>query len=576
MEDLRYLGNCRQIDVLIILKLKSESFVDKISENLQKTFKDILIFDDILLTAAYNGSYYLTKYNMNSENIKHAFNFASENGHTNIVKFLMRKNEICKNDDDYYYAFRAACGKGHIDIVKEIYTNTADKNSLIHVLNESPLFAACEGNHSDVVLFLIDCGADIHVTNDYILKKVIEKSNFEVANILISNGLKITPNLLGYAIKNNNHESIKYIFLNITFEEIIIHEMFIKNWDRDNTQTFEILLENGLNIHNNNLIEYFDTSQHKFQNDILKYKKILSDANDSIIPDNYLNSVKDFNKLFKVFNNKVDKTLENIYILLRMSITQNDVESLKSLLDEIITTKIDVNLNKLLMYAFENKTMECLKILFDYGADVHYLEDFIFILAIGGKHLETVEFLLDKGVDPSNRNNLSIRVLFDFNSIYGKHDKKFYDLADLLISKGADINTDNNFCFSKALELGDDSLINYLVEKGANISTNDCLLIKQLTHYDIDKAKEYINKGYFFEDDSFIMESISIQNIPYEQKYTFLKYLGYGEESCIYKIDSFYLMRYTIDSNRFHPYAFYQEPPKKTNFIRKIMNFLRR
>jgi len=136
-----------------------------------------------------------------------AFQLACRNGHLDVVKYLISlepehgRIDIHAYDD---YAFRCACYDGHLDVVKYLISLEPSHESIdIHARNEWAFRWACYNGHLDVVKYLIslepDHGhIDIHAWDDI----AFTKGNFHIKQLLI----RLDPN---YDWKNM-HEYQKY------------------------------------------------------------------------------------------------------------------------------------------------------------------------------------------------------------------------------------------------------------------------------------------------------------------------------------------------------------------------------
>lgn len=85
--------------------------------------------------------------------------------------------------------------RGMLEMVKELIRNVQD----IHANPDgaTPLNLACFNDHSEIVKFLIENGANVNEkdedTGESILHRVCEHGFLEVAKLLIQNGVDVSP-----------------------------------------------------------------------------------------------------------------------------------------------------------------------------------------------------------------------------------------------------------------------------------------------------------------------------------------------------------------------------------------------
>jgi len=108
------------------------------------------------------------------------------------------------------YALRRAAEYGHLDVVKYLVENGAD----IYASDEKALRWAANYGHLDVVKFLVEKGAYIHIYNDYALKCAAENGHLEVVKFLVEKGANIHAEddyALRWAVKYGHLEVVKYL-----------------------------------------------------------------------------------------------------------------------------------------------------------------------------------------------------------------------------------------------------------------------------------------------------------------------------------------------------------------------------
>ena len=80
------------------------------------------------------------------------------------------------------YALRCAADNGHLDVVKYLVEHGAD----IHAKDDFALFCAVDSGHTDIVKYLAKHGADVHACNDYVADIAAENGHTDVVNYLKS------------------------------------------------------------------------------------------------------------------------------------------------------------------------------------------------------------------------------------------------------------------------------------------------------------------------------------------------------------------------------------------------------
>lgn len=73
---------------------------------------------------------------------------------------------------------------GRLDVVRYLHENGAD----IHVYDEDPLHKAIVNNHINIVKYLCHNGVNIHVCCNYAIRLAARKGNTEIVKYLNENG----------------------------------------------------------------------------------------------------------------------------------------------------------------------------------------------------------------------------------------------------------------------------------------------------------------------------------------------------------------------------------------------------
>jgi ankyrin repeat protein len=150
---------------------------------------------------------------LNKYGLSNSLSFATENNHSEIVKYLLTSSK-CKSyihDTDCQSAFNDACYKGNIELAKYLLiSDELDKNAEINanIRNNDEysygngVVAAIKGNQIDTLRFLIfDMNADESISIKNFLEKYpneeatkmfkIKKINQEITESLINKNLQI-------------------------------------------------------------------------------------------------------------------------------------------------------------------------------------------------------------------------------------------------------------------------------------------------------------------------------------------------------------------------------------------------
>ena len=108
------------------------------------------------------------------------------------------------------FALRHAAENGQLKIVKYFIKNEAD----IHAHNDFALRHAAHNGHLEVVKYLLEKGANIHVYDDFALRNAAENGHLEIVKYLVENGADIhvyNDYALRLATRNGHLEVVKYL-----------------------------------------------------------------------------------------------------------------------------------------------------------------------------------------------------------------------------------------------------------------------------------------------------------------------------------------------------------------------------
>jgi len=136
------------------------------------------------------------------------------------AKQLVEEPDIDINFIDCYRhnALNVASDKGHFEIVKLLVKKGANIN--LPGISWTPLMHACNENHLTIAKFLIEKGASVNLSDDLKCTPLILTSHPETTRLLLSNGARInftTPNkwtALHSAARNNKLDKAKVLLAN--------------------------------------------------------------------------------------------------------------------------------------------------------------------------------------------------------------------------------------------------------------------------------------------------------------------------------------------------------------------------
>ncbi len=108
---------------------------------------------------------------------------AASYGHLDMLKYL----DLFNNERIYVSSLIGASQNGHLDVVQYIVSlGTIDSNDI-----DEAFIEAVENNHLDVIQYLISVGADVHAFQDVAIQIAVERGYFDVTQYLISVGADI-------------------------------------------------------------------------------------------------------------------------------------------------------------------------------------------------------------------------------------------------------------------------------------------------------------------------------------------------------------------------------------------------
>ncbi|KAJ3027214.1 hypothetical protein HDV00_011346 [Rhizophlyctis rosea] len=112
----------------------------------------------------------------------------SELGHLPAVEYLLSTGARTSWDDEG--CLRAACARGHIDVVKALVEaganiNEAEMDKDSHWLPLPPLCLAAQEGHIEIVQYLLGAGADVSIWSNRPLLLAIERGQMDVVKCLV-------------------------------------------------------------------------------------------------------------------------------------------------------------------------------------------------------------------------------------------------------------------------------------------------------------------------------------------------------------------------------------------------------
>ena len=131
---------------------------------------------------------------------------AAKFGELELVIWILKANPNINLD----FALRMASKNGHLEVVMYLVENGAD----IHAQGDYALIIASENGNLEVVKFLAKVGANIHAGKDAALLYASHYGHLETVKYLVENGANIHANndyALRLAKQNRHLEVVKYL-----------------------------------------------------------------------------------------------------------------------------------------------------------------------------------------------------------------------------------------------------------------------------------------------------------------------------------------------------------------------------
>ena len=164
-------------------------------------------------------------------NVNKALICASENGHDEVVKLLLKAGADPTVRDNY--AIRWASERGHIEVVKLLLSAGAD----LTARDNLAIIYASENGHIDIIKLLLSAGADPVAQDNLAIKCASQNGHVEVIKLLLEIGADpaAEDNLAIKCASQNGHvEAVKLLF------NSILHKLTICDYNQLKTTNQEI------------------------------------------------------------------------------------------------------------------------------------------------------------------------------------------------------------------------------------------------------------------------------------------------------------------------------------------------
>lgn len=173
-----------------------------------------------------------------------------------LVQFALENetNEIHIDRDLLILNLYEACKNNSLEIVKLLmqrYLKYDNNNNIRRTffVREEALHLASERGYTEIVRFLLDSGANIHINDDWALRDACEHGYVETARLLLERGADANAmNVLRKVAKNGPVEIVQLLLEYGTDVHINDDKALILAARYDNTKIVELLLHFGANI----------------------------------------------------------------------------------------------------------------------------------------------------------------------------------------------------------------------------------------------------------------------------------------------------------------------------------------
>lgn len=149
---------------------------------------------------------------------------AAESGHDQILKLLIESDNADAKDESGMTTLHFAASRGHATCARILIEDAGAQINVMNTNNETPLFMAASGGHSEVVKMLLDKGANAfghNLNGDTCLHKVVAGGSVELVKVFLSKQLpidarnKLDETPLVIAIKGKHLEVCQVLLENL-------------------------------------------------------------------------------------------------------------------------------------------------------------------------------------------------------------------------------------------------------------------------------------------------------------------------------------------------------------------------
>lgn len=136
-----------------------------------------------------------------------AFSYAVHLGYLDIFKYMIQHEE--PDDDNLDKALAIAAGTGNLPILKDLVEKQVATN-----INELFIHAA-EGGHLNVIIYLVEIGGDIHINDDDVLLMAARNEYWDILKYIVEEqGATNIDGALIHAADEGNLDVVRYLVEN--------------------------------------------------------------------------------------------------------------------------------------------------------------------------------------------------------------------------------------------------------------------------------------------------------------------------------------------------------------------------
>jgi len=283
---------------------------------------------------------------------------AAENGHLDIVKFIIKECSVNIIDPNYSKALILSVENGYSDIVKYLINGMSEDHSYLTIKDyQDSLKQAITYKHINIIKYIIEHIERYDLTEfniEDLFLEIFTFPNLEIINYILNQKFLwdnknlapyIANNALNNNVMNNRLEIVKYLVKELPPTIVII------------------------DIHNNN-DEPLRLASSNGHLEIIQYIMEITREENYIINSN------------------------NVLHALYSAISVGHLKIVKYLIEQF--SLVLNNDNNVIYVALSNYYVEIIKYLIEAGANIHVNDDFIFKNAIKTNNLDMVKFLVNK------------------------------------------------------------------------------------------------------------------------------------------------------------------------------------